>query len=202
MRNTCAQDCLRLRQELGASVPLHDVLPRVIGETQVGGGLWRFFSERYPDGGVIRWNSDSSWKQEWKLQPTQFYSFGEDLFGNQLVIQSGVENVHLWNHEDGSIIDLLLDPVTLLETSVESGIEWIDFYGDGSLKIAERRIMDVPAECHLHWTTPLILGGHVSTENTSVVERNMHLVGHAKLWARLRGCDPGTIVVPTRKPQV
>lgn len=200
MRDVSAQDCSQLRQELSASVFLQDALPRVIGETQAGGGLWRFFSARYPGGGVAQWNSHSSWKQGWKLEPTQIYAFGEDLFGNQLIIRPGVENVHLWNHENGGVVDLLLDPATLLETVVESGIEWIDFYGDGSLKIAEKKIMDVPPECHLHWTTPLILGGQVSTGNTSVVERNMHLVGHAKLWAQLRGLDPGTFVVPTRKP--
>jgi hypothetical protein len=186
MRIVSAKDCSRLRQELNGSVCLRDALPKVIGETQSRGGLWRFFSAGYPDGGIFQWNSHSSWKQEWKLEPTQIYAFGEDLFGNQLIIRPSVVNVHLWNHEDGSIVDLLLDPATLLETIIESGIEWIDFYGDGSLKIAERRIMDVPSECHLHWTTPLVLGGQVSIENTSVVERSMHLVGHAKLWAQLR----------------
>jgi len=42
--------------------------------------------------------------------------------------------------------------------------------------------------------------GQVGAENTSVVERTMHLVGHAKLWKQLRGSNPGTIVMPTRKP--
>jgi len=200
MRNVSAQDCLRLRQELSESVSLLDALLRVVGETQVASGLWRFFSAHYPNGGVAEWNSHSTWKREWKLEPAQFFAFGEDLFGNQLIVQPGVENARLWNHENGDIVDLLLDPATLLETVVQSGIDWIDFYGGGSLRVAERRIMDVPAECHLHWTTPLILGGQVSLANTSVVERAMHLVGHAKLWMQLRGCDPGTIVIPTREP--
>jgi hypothetical protein len=165
------------------------------------GGFWRFFSAQYPDGGVGRWNSDQAWKQEWGLEPALFHAFGEDLFGNQLVLRPGVESAQLWNHENGNSVDLLLDPVTLLETVVQSGVDWIDFYQDGSLKTGESRVMDVPPECHLHWTTPLILGGKVGVENTSVVERSTHLAGHAKLWLRLRGCEPGTIILPKGKPK-
>jgi hypothetical protein len=186
MRNLSEQDCQRLRQELSESLPLPDALPRAIGETQVGGGLWRFFSSDYPAGGVNAWNLHSVWKREWELEPGRFFAFGEDLFGNQLIVQPTVENTGLWNHENGDTVDLLLDPVTLLETVVQSGLDWIDFYSDGALKVAERRLMDIPAESHLHWTTPLILGGQVRVENTSVVDRTMHLVGHAKLWRQLR----------------
>lgn len=200
MRNVCVQDCERLRQELSESVSLLQALSKNIGEAHVAGGLWRFFSAHFPNCGVGEWNSHSAWKREWEIEPTHFHAFGEDLFGNQLVILPGVENVHLWNHENGDLVDLDLGPVTLVETVVQSGIDWIDFYSDGSLKTAEMKIMDVPAECHLHWTAPLILGGQVSIENTSVVERSLHLVGHAKLWRKLRGCDPGTIITPTRKP--
>jgi hypothetical protein len=199
MRNVAEQDCLKLRYQLSHAIPLIDALKKAIGEAQTAGGLWRFFSHLYPSGGVANWNSDSSWKREWELSSTQFYAFGEDLFGNQLIVRSDAENVFLWNHELGEVINLLLDPATLIETVVQSGLSWIDFYSDGSLKIGEERIMDVPAECHLHWTTPLILGGQVTVENTSIVERTLHLVGHAKLWKQLRNCDPGTIVIPTRK---
>lgn len=200
MRNLSSQDCLQLRHELSGAIPLADALSKSVGETQAGGGVWRFFSARYPNGGVAEWNSTVTWKLEWEFTSTLVHAFGEDLFGNQLILRPDFENVHLWNHEDGSVVDLLLDPVTLLETVVQSGLDWIDFYNDGSLKIAEARLMDVPTECHLHWTTPLILGGKLSVENTSVVERSMHLVGHAKLWRQLRGCDSGTVVVPARKP--
>src|SRR6266446_2801545 len=146
MRNVSAQDYQRLRRELSELVSLSDALPRAIGDAQVAGGTWRFFSAQYPKGGVAEWNLHSAWKREWKLEPTQFYAFGEDLFGNQLIAQPGVENVHLWNHENGDAVDLLLDPATLLETVVQSGVGWIDFYGDGSLKIAEKRVTDVPTE--------------------------------------------------------
>jgi hypothetical protein len=202
MRNLSSQDCLKLRHELDSAIPLAEALSNSLGETQAGGGIWRFFSAHFPDGGVVGWNSSAAWKREWAIAPELFLSFGEDLLGNQLIIRPGFQNVHLWNHEDGSVVDLLLDPATLIEAVMESGLSWIDFYNDGSLKIAEARLIDVPIECHLHWTTPLILGGKVSLENTSVVERSMHLLGHAKLWRQVRGCDPGTVIVPTRKPNV
>jgi len=200
MRNLSSEDCLQLRDGLSRTIPLSEALSTSVGETHADGGLWRFFSAHYPKGGVAEWNSSAAWKREWGFAPSLFYAFGEDLFGNQLVLRHGFENVHLWNHEDGSQADLLLDASTLLETVVQSGLDWIDIYKDGSLKIAQTRLMDVPVECHLHWTTLLMLGGKVSVGNTTVVERSMHLVGHAKLWIQLRGCDPGTIVVPTRKP--
>jgi hypothetical protein len=201
MRIVSAEDCVRLRQEVTDPVSLVDAMGRIVGGAQLADGLWRVYSDGYPNGGVSKWNSDSSWKREWQLGPTQFYAFGEDLFGNQLIVMPDIENVRIWNHENGDLVDLLLDPLTLLETVVQSGIDWIDFYADGSPNVAKRKSVDVPVECHLHWTTPLILGGQVSPENTSVVERNMHLIGHAKLWAQLRDCDPGTIVVPNRKPR-
>jgi hypothetical protein len=201
MRNLSSEGCLRLCDELNRKIPLAEALSTSVGGIHAAGGLWRFFSAHYPKGGFAEWNSNAAWKREWGFAPSPFHAFGEDLFGNQLILRPGFENVHLWNHEDGSVADLLLDAATLLEAVVQNGLGWIDFYSDGSLKIAQTRLMDVPAECHLHWTTPLILGGNVSVENTTVVERSMHLVGHAKLWMRLRGCDPGTIVVPVRKPK-
>jgi hypothetical protein len=200
MRSIFIHDCLQLRRDLSDSIPLEVALSKRIGGAQIADGIWRFFSANYPIGGVAEWNLNSAWKREWELSPQVFHSFGEDLFGNQLIVQPGVQSVHLWNHENGSVIDLLLDPATLLETIVQSGLDWIDFYNDGSLKIAEKRLLDVSPECHLHWTTPLILGGKVGLANTSVVERSMHLVGHAKLWKQLCSRDPGTIIIPTRKP--
>jgi hypothetical protein len=200
MRIITTKECQQLRQDLSNSVSLVDALSKNIGGSHIPGGLWRFFSEYYPKGGITEWNSFSGWKQEWELPTNILYAFGEDLFGNQLIILHAVENVHLWNHENGDVIDMLLDPASLLETIIQSGIDWIDFYNDESAKIAEKRIMDVPIESHLHWTTPLILGGRISLENTSIVERSLHLRGHAKLWKQLSGYDPGTIIIPTRKP--
>jgi hypothetical protein len=199
MRNLSSEDCIQLRSELSRTTPLAEALVTCVGGTQVAGGLWRFFSAYHPKDGVTDWNSSAAWKREWGFAPSLFHAFGEDLFGNQLILRPGFENVHLWNHEDGSVADLLLDAATLLEAVVQGSLDWIDFYNDGSLTIAQTRLKDVPAECHLHWTTPLILGGNVGVENTTVVERSMHLVGHAKLWMQVRGCDPSTIVVSARK---
>lgn len=200
MTNLSSEHCIQLRNELSRTIPLAEALATSVGGTQVAGGLWRFFSAHYPKGGVAEWNSSAEWKREWGFASSLFHTFGEDLFGNQVILRPGFENVHLWNHEDGSVADLLLDAATLLESVVQGGLDWIDFYNDGSLVIAQTRLKDVSTECHLHWTTPLILGGNVGVENTTVVERSIHLVGHAKLWMQVRGYDPGTIVVPARKP--
>jgi hypothetical protein len=150
----------------------------------------------------MEWNSSSAWRREWAIPLGFFHAFGEDIFGNQLVIRSDTENVFLWNHENGSLIDLLVDPGTLLEVVLKNGLSWIDFYTDDSLKIAEAKLREVPLDYHLHWTAPLILGGRVNADNTSIVDRSKHLVGHAQLWRQIRGLDPGTIIIPTRKPTV
>ena len=159
------------------------VLPASVGNTVASEGLWRFFSDTFPPRGVHWWNNSSGWKEHWKpFLPAGLFSFGEDIFGNQLVIIPNQANVFLWNHEDGGFADLLLAPAELLSTVAESGIDWIDFYGNGSLEVA-RSYRRIPDDSHLHWTTPLILGGTVGLENLSVVERERHLVGHAKLWS-------------------
>lgn len=193
MKNLSEPDCMQLRQ-LG-NVPLPEALAKALADFQVEEGLWRFFSDQYPNGGVACWNEDFSWLAEWGIPSKRLYAFGEDIFGNQLIIQPTSENTFLWNHENGDLFDLLLDPVVLLETVASSGLDWIDFYNDGSLSVARKKLMDVPVDCHLHWTTPLILGGKVTEDNVSVVERVMHLKGHAKLWRQLRGREPGTSVI-------
>jgi|ERR1044071_442265 hypothetical protein len=200
MKIACSQDCLELRKKLGESVPLCDALAETVGGCHASGGIWRFFSEAYPEGGVWKWNCGSGWKSEWEIQQEDFYAFGEDIFGNQIVVQPKLEQGLLWNHESGEMVDLLLDPVTPIETVIESGLDWIDFYNNGSLRVAEKKIMDIPPECDLHWTTPLILGGQVDSANTSIVERTSHLIGHAKLWKQLKVCEPGAMIIPTRKP--
>jgi hypothetical protein len=192
-------DCERLRDEVSKGTALSEALSKIIGGSETGTSVWRLYSNNFPLQGVLNWNADSVWKREWKLPTKDFHAFGEDIFGNQLIIQPCISQVVLWNHENGSLVDLLLDPITLLETVVENGLSWIDFYADGSLKVAEAKISDLPYECHLHWTTPLILGGQVSSENTSIVERSMHLVGHARLWNQLHDQGPGSHIIV--KPQ-
>jgi hypothetical protein len=202
MRDLTEQDCLQVRRELSEPASWPDTLLKAIGETRAAGGLWRFFSASFPENGTKGWNSSWTWKREWQLEAGTFHAFGEDLFGNQLVILPGTGNVHLWNHENGDLVDLLLEPGTLLEAVVQSGLDWIEFYANGSPKIAEQWLGRVPGGSHLHWTTPLILGGEISSQNVSVVERLDHLTGHARLWRQIRGLDPGTVVIrsPKRSP--
>lgn len=188
-----------LEERIAGGTPPETALPAAVGNTVAGGGLWRLFSDTFPPQGVRWWNESSAWREHWKpLLPAGLFSFGEDVFGNQLVVVPGEENVFLWNHEDGAFFDLLLTPAELLSTVAESGIDWMDFYGNGSLEVA-RNYGRIPDDSHLHWNTPLILGGAVSSDNLSVVERERHLVGHAKLWFQVRGLEPGS-TVHAKKP--
>lgn len=176
-------------------------LPKTVGGCGVGGGFWRFFSEDFPTaGGVLRWNSAALWRQAWHGLSPQLFFFGEDIFGNQLTLVPGHENVFLWNHENSELVDLLLDPATLLETVLQSGLGWIDFYVPEMLAIGQAKLLDVPETCHLHWTQPLILNGPITLANTSVLEAISHLKFHAQLWIQLRELPPGTEINIKRKP--
>lgn len=175
---------------------LRTALPKSVGGCSVVGGFWRVFSERYPEtGGIIRWNSKELWRQAWPGLPTETFFFGEDIFGNQLTLVPGHENVFLWNHENGDLADLLLDPTTLFETVLQSGLDWIDFYTPEMLAVGRARLLDVPENCHLHWTQPLILAGPVAMSNTTVLDAVSHLKFHGELWLKLRDLPPGTEVV-------
>jgi hypothetical protein len=168
-----------------------DVLPQVLGASTTAGGLWRFFSSE----GITHWNIPTTWRATWPRLSPELFFFGEDIFGNQLTLKPGSETVWLWNHENGEFADLLLDAATLLETVIQSGMDWIDFYSPEMLAVGRARLLDVPENCHLHWTQPLILGGPVTAANTSVVENVMHLRGHGSLYAQLHGLSPGTEVI-------
>jgi hypothetical protein len=186
----------RLRESLANGIPFSKASPQVIGGADACDGLWRFYSESWPAGGIRHWNEKSAWKEHWReFIPDGAFAFGEDVFGNQLIVVPEQENILLLNHENAECADLYCDPVSLLTTILKDGIDWIDVYGDGSLAVA-RRYGPVARESHLHWTTPLILGGIVSDSNLSTIERESHLVGHAKLWLQVRGLPPGTVVVP------
>jgi hypothetical protein len=176
--------------------PLSTALPKTVGGCSVAGGFWRFFSERYPEtGGIFRWNSTEFWRQAWPGLSSDLFFFGEDIFGNQLTLVPDRENVFLWNHENQDLADLLLDPATLFETVLQSGVHWIDFYTSEMLAIGRARLLDVPENCHLHWTQPLILAGAVAMANTSVLEAVSHLKFHGELWVKLRDLPPGTEVI-------
>ena len=175
---------------------LAEALAKHAGGHQLGEGLWRLFSEAFPAGGAAIWNSTVVWKQAWGLSVGAFYAFGEDVFGNQLVMAKQSEAAMIWNHESGELLDLLLPPLELLETCLDSGLDWIDFYTAPMIEVGRVQRTDVPDDCHLHWTTPLILGGTVSPSNTAVLDRTQHLLGHADLWRQVAGLAPGTIVIP------
>ena len=190
------QQVTHLDELLARRMTPQAALPQAIGGTSLCDGIWRFLSVSWPQGGISGWNVGSSWKSHWRpFMPFGMFSFGEDVFGNQLVLVNGCENVLLWNHENGECCDLLVGPCALLRTALDSGIDWIDFYADRSLDVA-REYGAVSLDMHLHWTTPLILGGQVARENISSVQREPHLVGHAKLWAQVSGLQPGMAVVP------
>ena len=123
------------------------------------------------------------------------FSFGEGVFGNQLVVVNNRESVFLLDHENADCHDLLVCPRELLAIVLEHGIDWIDFYSDGSLNVA-RQHGAVSEDLHLHWLTPLNLNGRVSLNNLAPLEREPHLVGHADIWRQIRGLPPGTTVIP------
>jgi hypothetical protein len=190
------QHITRLDKLLASGTTGLVAFPQAIGGTCVCDGIWRFFSNSWPQGGISGWNIGSSWKSDWQpFLPSGLFSFGEDVFGNQLALIDGSHNALLWNHENGECCDLLVGPCELLRATAESGIDWVDFYSDGSLAVA-RRYGAVPLDMHLHWTTPIILGGKVAPDNVSLVQRESHLAGHAKLWSQVSGLTPGTAVIP------
>jgi hypothetical protein len=195
MESLSAEHVARVDDGLARGLRMGEALPEMVGGTQTADGLWRFFSASWPNGGVGEWNHDAGWNADWRgfLKPDLF-SFGEDVFGNQLVLLTEGGTVFLWNHENAECHDLLVGPVELLRTVVDHGIDWIDFYADGSLSIA-RQCGYTPLEMHRHWTTPLILGGAASFSNVSLVERAAHLRGHAKLWSQLAHLPAGTKIV-------
>jgi hypothetical protein len=175
-------------------MPIERSLERAIGGTVAAAGLWRFFSTSYPVGGAVGWNS-ADWRREWQSLTGDFQAFGEDVFGNQLVLRPREENAFLWHHEDGQFHDLLLDPVLLIESVESGGVEWVDFYQNGCLDVARPRLESLSPDDHLHWVTPLILGGQIETGNLEAIDRMQHLGGHAELWRKIGHLPLGTHIV-------
>lgn len=175
----------RLDEFLAAGIEPLRAFPEATGGSSVGDGAWRLFSDEWPTNGIRHWNQGSAWKAHWKpfISP-MLLSFGEDVFGNQLMIGGSGENVLLWNHENGECTDLWVGPTELLRTVIDNGLRWIDFYSDRSLDVAGQ-FSPVPLDMHLHWVTPLFLGGQVAASNISLIERDAHLVGHAQIWSQL-----------------
>lgn len=179
-----------IRQCVDGGQSLIQTLPSVLDNVVYKRGLWRFFSHSWPPGGITWWNRDSPWRQAWdRVLPPDIFSFGEDVFGNQLVLLGDSDEVFLLDHETPRLESLYLPAVELLLTVLQSGLEWIDAYDGKALAIADG-MMPIDRDNHLHWVTPLFLGGGVSPTNTALIERNYHLVGHAKLWLRIEKLGP------------
>ena len=189
-------DCNLLGKEIRGGAEITAAI-RKLDPVCLDSGTWRLYSDQYPQGGISQWNMTARWRAEWGIAAAGFQSIGEDLFGNQIIVRNDSKLLHLWNHENGEQHDLLLEPVDLFETVLESNLDWIDFYADGSLSVARKRVEEVSLDQHLHWTVPLILGGSVIANNTSLVERLSHLVGHAKLWRQISDLPPGSSVMLT-----
>lgn len=181
---------VRLSDMLLSDISSREALSTCVGGTGIGNGLWRFFSESHPSCGVSRWNEE--WCAAWGLLKENAFTFGEDVFGNQLILTANGNTVYVCDHENGSCFDLELSVADLLESAVQHGLSWIDFYSNGSLEVAQDLLGGITWEQHLHWTQPLILGGAIASSNISVMDRFAHLSGHTQLWKQISGIIPGT----------
>lgn len=182
-----------LQSSLKRELDVRQIVPAFIGGTVVCGGFWRFFSSDHPNGGIDHWNEQ--WCNAWALPQRNIFAFGEDVFGNQLILTNKELNVYVCDHENGSCHDLELGVADLLEAVLQHGLSWIDFYSNGSLEIAMKFIATLSWEQHLHWTQPLVLGGSATAQNVSIVDRFTHLTGHIKLWKQISGESPGTEII-------
>lgn len=189
MNPLTADQVLRLQSALESGLPLREAAPVIIGGTVVNGGFWRFFSSRHPTMGIDRWNEE--WCATWALPKDSIFVVGEDVFGNQLLLTPKDSTMHVCDHENGACHNLDLGPADLLGAVLRYRVSWIDFYSNGSPAVAAGFLAELGWEQHLHWTHPLVLGGSVTAQNVSVVERLAHLHGHAKLWARISGLEGG-----------
>lgn len=190
MNPLTTQQVALLQSTLEHGSVVRETVAAFIGGTVVGGGLWRFFSSGHPSIGIDGWND--RWCAAWALPKESIFAFGEDVFGNQLLLTSKESTVYVCDHENGSCHDLELGPTDLLAAVLQHGLSWIDFYSNGSPDVAMEFLASLGWEQHLHWTQPLVLGGPVTAQNVSIVDRFAHLTGHAKLWTQISGAPPGT----------
>lgn len=184
----------RLKDALSQGQSPQRAISACLGGATAGEGVRRFFSPRHPQSGVERWNEE--WCAAWGISNENCFAFGEDIFGNQLLLIANERNVYTCDHENGSCIDLELSLIELLESVAIHGLTWIDFYSNGSIPIAQQYSTRVSWEQHLHWTQPLILGGAISSSNITVVNRFEHLTGHSKLWSQISRSAPGSEIDP------
>lgn len=195
MQNLSKDSLQEFQKRFNPRISILDVVADTLGGSVTAGGLWRFFGKTSPAPGIAEWNDEPLWKMYWGPSARGLACIGEDLFGNQLVSIDETPDLLIWDHENGSLCTLDMAPDVAIEAVFESGVDWIEFYDNGSPQIGVELLDTIPETSHLHWTTPLILGGKVSASNTSVVERVSHMVGHGKLWQQVQGLPPGAPVV-------
>lgn len=164
-------------------------LAETIGGRDVCGGFWRFYSTSWPVGGAHQWNVfiQETWRE---FLPPGLWSFGEDILGNQLVLMPDDPYVFLWNHENGELNDLSVGPFDLLSCVIENGVAWVDFYHGEQFEVC-KCLAPFSRDMHLHWVTPLVLGGAINVQNLQSLERDLHIKGHAELWSQIYDLPPG-----------
>jgi hypothetical protein len=182
----------RLQHALETGAPMAVAVSSALGGLTLD-GIVRFFGADCPPGGVDAWNR-AAWRAEWALGG-DVRCLGEDCFGNQLLCPSS-DVVAWWNHETGDTYDLEVDVVTLVSVGIDSGVRWLDCYRDIDFSSVESLVKALSMREHLHWVTPLVLGGDRNATNLQAVERNAHMTGHAELWRKIGRLPPGTRVVP------
>ena len=177
---------LKFQQQFQRKGSLLDIVANTLGGTVTAKGLWRFFGKEAPSPGIEEWNGDGLWKSQWGACACGLACIGEDVFGNQLVCIGETQDLLIWDHENASLRTLEMTPDVAIEAVFKSGIDWIEFYDNNSPQVGLELLNTIPESSHLHWTTPLILGGKVCASNTSVVDRVSHMVGHGKLWQQVK----------------
>jgi hypothetical protein len=197
LRNLTPNDIQQFKTLL-TSKPLGEVVPSILDHITLDHGFWRFFgssndSDPYSH---AAWNAPDLWKHAWQGLASRTF-WGEDLFGNQILLDNQA-NVFLWDHENASISQTDLDLLTILETSLQHGLGWLDFYADGSHALVKNRQAELPIDSHWHWIDPKILGGPITLANLSPILRVQHMTAHGQIWMQLREIPPGTQIVINR----
>jgi hypothetical protein len=194
MRTWGPAESSRLRELLQSGEGVAAALRKLGASDLLLASAWRIFSADFPaGGGVDAWNT-RPWREVWLGLP-ELHVFGEDLFGNLLATLPGKEATYLIDHECGELHDLQLDPMTLIEVCATEGAGWLDFYSGDALRIAASEGIELSPESHLHWVTPLILGGTPERSNVVALPREQHMLGHAELWRQIRDLPPGARVI-------
>jgi len=78
---------------------------------------------------------------------------------------------------------------------VEAGANGLDELPRGGARVPASEGVDLSPESHLHWVTPLFLGGAPQRSNLVTLPREQHMRGHAELWRQIGHLPPGARVI-------